>query len=73
MLTIELKLLEGTSNEGWVRHIAGATTLVKFRGPQGYNTDFEKALFLAQAGPTVSGLDIKSKKTESCLIRRPVH
>lgn len=32
-------------------HIKGVETLIEFRGPQGYQTEFEKSLFLAQSAP----------------------
>ncbi|KAL8894018.1 MAG: hypothetical protein Q9192_004700, partial [Flavoplaca navasiana] len=32
-------------------HIKGVETLIEFRGPQGYRTEFEKSLFLAQCAP----------------------
>ena len=48
-----MKLLDVASEQGWVRHTAGASALMKLRGPQRYKTDFEKALFLAQVGPIV--------------------
>ncbi|KAI4241826.1 MAG: hypothetical protein L6R40_004372 [Gallowayella cf. fulva] len=34
-----------------IPHIKGIATLIQLRGPQGYQTDFEKSLLLAQAGP----------------------
>ena len=50
------KLLDQTGVQAWVRHAAGAASLLKLRGTAGYQTDFEKSLFLAQIGPIVSGL-----------------
>ncbi len=47
------KLLDDARHEAWVQHVKGATSLVEIRGPEGYETDFEKALFLAQMGPIV--------------------
>jgi len=37
-----------------MRHASGATHLIQLRGPETYNTEFEKALFLAHSGPIVS-------------------
>ena len=34
-----------------IPHIKGVETLIEFRGPQGYQTEFEKSLFLAQWAP----------------------
>lgn len=45
------ELLHSAGHEAWVRHVLGASALMKLRGPQRYQTDFERALFLAQAGP----------------------
>lgn len=38
----------------WIRHAIGASKLIQARGPGRFETDFEKALFLAHIGPTVS-------------------
>lgn len=37
-----------------MRHANGATNLIQLRGPETYNTEFEKALFMAHSGPIVS-------------------
>lgn len=50
-----VKLLDGASDEPWKRHTAGANTLIQVRGPSRYQTDFEQALLMSQAGPIVSG------------------
>ncbi|KAL6722051.1 hypothetical protein ACLMJK_001156 [Lecanora helva] len=62
------ELLDGESNRGWIRHTAGATLLVKLRGPQGYKTDFEKALFIAHAGPTFTEALLQGKP---CFLEEP--
>ena len=38
----------------WRRHVLGAASLIEARDPERYETDFEKSLLLAQAGPIVS-------------------
>ena len=37
-----------------MRHENGATRLIQPRRPETYNTEFEKALFMAHSGPIVS-------------------
>jgi hypothetical protein len=37
-----------------MRHANGSTNLIQLRGPETYNTEFEKALFKAHSGPIVS-------------------
>lgn len=41
-----LQLLDFSSIRAWTRHIAGASALIKLRGPKRFRTDFEKALLL---------------------------
>lgn len=48
------ELLDPTGETAWVRHTAGAARLIQLRGPKSYNTDFEKALFMAHTVPIVS-------------------
>ena len=56
LLMYHLKLLDTSKEQAWVQHVAGATSLLKLRGPERYRTEFEKALFLSQVGPIVSAL-----------------
>ena len=49
-------MLDIEGDQAWVRHVSGATQLVRLRGPRSYNTEFEKALFLAHTGPIVRNL-----------------
>ncbi|KAJ6786710.1 hypothetical protein PWT90_08282 [Aphanocladium album] len=44
------ELLKVSNVNAWNQHSAGASTLVKLRGPAQYETDFEKSLFLSQIG-----------------------
>ncbi|PNP53544.1 hypothetical protein THARTR1_06238 [Trichoderma harzianum] len=39
--------------DSWMHHVGGAARLVEARGAHMFNTEFEKALFLAHIGPTV--------------------
>ncbi|KAL8811288.1 MAG: hypothetical protein Q9200_001923 [Gallowayella weberi] len=48
------ELLDVNQIDPWVTHAAGAATLIQLRGPHRYNTNFEKALFLGQAGPIIT-------------------
>ena len=41
-------------NMCWRRHTIGAASLIEARGPDKFETEFEKGLLLAQAGPLVS-------------------
>lgn len=68
-----LKLLDSADDQAWVRHVAGASALMKLRGPQRYQTDFEKALFLAQAGPIVSIPNIIRDENQGMLTHSLVH
>ncbi|KAL8650960.1 MAG: hypothetical protein Q9226_004927 [Calogaya cf. arnoldii] len=45
------ELLDSGDDKLSTSHTTGVATLIEFRGPQGYQTDFEKALLLAQWGP----------------------
>ena len=53
MLAIH-ELLSGPTDQSWVQHTAGSTSLMRHRGAGSYKSDFEKGLFLAQVGATVS-------------------
>lgn len=48
------ELLDPSGETGWIRHAAGAARLIQLRGPKNYNTDFEKALFMAHTGPIMT-------------------
>jgi hypothetical protein len=47
------ELLDPSGETAWIRHSAGAAKLILVRGPNNYNTEFEKALFMAQTVPIV--------------------
>jgi hypothetical protein len=40
--------------ESWVRHASGAARLIQIHGAKKFESDFERALFMAHVGPTVS-------------------
>lgn len=42
------ELLDPSGESAWIRHSAGAAKLIQLRGPKNYETEFEKALFIAQ-------------------------
>ncbi|KAI4179545.1 MAG: hypothetical protein L6R41_007782 [Letrouitia leprolyta] len=48
------QLLDTERFDSWTLHAAGAANLIRLRGPERYKTPFEKALFLAQAGPIIT-------------------
>lgn len=48
------QLLDTERFDSWTLHAAGAANLIRLRGPERYKTNFEKALFLAQAGPIIT-------------------
>lgn len=39
--------------KAWEYHVSGAASLIRLRGPNGYSTNYEKALLLGQVGPLV--------------------
>ncbi|KAL8673088.1 MAG: hypothetical protein Q9168_002471 [Polycauliona sp. 1 TL-2023] len=45
------ELLDLGSDMSYASHTAGVATMIEFRGPQSYQSDFEKSLFFAQCGP----------------------
>lgn len=47
------ELLDPAGETAWIRHAAGAARLIQLRGPKNYNTEFEKALFMAHSGAIV--------------------
>ncbi|KAL8642604.1 MAG: hypothetical protein Q9226_008490 [Calogaya cf. arnoldii] len=44
------ELLDSGRDILFTSHMSGVATLIEYRGPQGYQTDFEKSLLLAQWG-----------------------
>ncbi|TAQ84040.1 hypothetical protein B7494_g7626 [Chlorociboria aeruginascens] len=48
------ELLDPTGEVAWIRHSAGAARLIQLRGPKNYNTEFEKALFIAHTGTNMT-------------------
>ncbi|KAL9096077.1 MAG: hypothetical protein Q9165_001599 [Trypethelium subeluteriae] len=62
------ELLNFSENGAWIRHAAGAARLIELRGTQGYRTEFEKSLFMAQAGPIFSESLLNN---EACFLERP--
>lgn len=43
-----------STEQAWVQHSSGATTLSRIRGADCYKTEFEKALLLSHIGQIVS-------------------
>jgi hypothetical protein len=48
------QLLDPERDDAWARHAAGAASLIRLRGPQGFETELEKDLFMSHLGPIVS-------------------
>ncbi|CZR57896.1 uncharacterized protein PAC_07785 [Phialocephala subalpina] len=62
------EMLDPSGETAWVRHSAGAAKLIHLRGPKSYNTEFEKALFLAQTVPIMTECLLKN---ERCFLEKP--
>jgi hypothetical protein len=54
LLTVFETLTKNPNSDTWARHVNGAARLIQVRGPKRFDTEFERALFLAHVGPTVS-------------------
>ncbi|MCJ1479576.1 hypothetical protein MMC13_008262 [Lambiella insularis] len=44
------ELLDSSGQDAWIRHAAGASRLIRLRGPKRFDSEFEKALLMAHAG-----------------------
>ncbi|KAL8712812.1 MAG: hypothetical protein Q9220_003020 [cf. Caloplaca sp. 1 TL-2023] len=62
------ELLDSERMKLWVRHAAGAAALIKLRGPTGYQTNYEQALFIAQVGPIYTEAMLK---VSHCFLEEP--
>ncbi|KAL8713081.1 MAG: hypothetical protein Q9225_006846 [Loekoesia sp. 1 TL-2023] len=62
------QLLDTTRWDSWMLHVAGAAALIRLRGPARYETNFEKALFLAQAGPIITEATLDASR---CFLEEP--
>ncbi|UKZ57541.1 hypothetical protein TrVGV298_011400 [Trichoderma virens] len=47
--------------KSWICHAGGAARLIQLRGPDGFKTDFELALFMAHIGPIVTEAFLNNK------------
>lgn len=63
------QLIDTARRDSWTLHIAGAAALIRLRGPARYETNFEKALFLAQAGPIIAEATLNASP---CFLEEPV-
>ncbi|TVY32632.1 Uncharacterized protein LSUB1_G007880, partial [Lachnellula subtilissima] len=61
------ELLDPSGEIAWIRHAAGAAKLIQLRGPKNYNTEFEKALFMAHTGPIMTECLLNS---EHCFLEQ---
>ncbi|KAL8952704.1 MAG: hypothetical protein Q9222_001403 [Ikaeria aurantiellina] len=62
------ELLDSERLRYWIRHAAGAAALIKLRGPTGYQTGYEQALFIAQVGPIYTEAMLKASH---CFLEEP--
>ncbi|KAL7933844.1 hypothetical protein V8C35DRAFT_302573 [Trichoderma chlorosporum] len=62
------ELLNPCRENAWVKHTAGATYIIKLRGPYSYNTDFEKSLFMGHVGPMATEAILNN---EACFLEHP--
>ncbi|KAL8770233.1 MAG: hypothetical protein Q9194_005233 [Teloschistes cf. exilis] len=62
------ELLDEERQHAWHLHAEGAATLIRLRGPEAYQTDFEKALFVAQVGPIYTESILKLSR---CFLQKP--
>ncbi|KAL8959956.1 MAG: hypothetical protein Q9183_005549, partial [Haloplaca sp. 2 TL-2023] len=62
------ELLDGDRGHAWYLHAAGASSLIRLRGPNAYQTDFERALFIAQVGPIYTESILK---ISHCFLQQP--
>ncbi|KAI4177392.1 MAG: hypothetical protein LQ343_000372 [Gyalolechia ehrenbergii] len=62
------QLLDTERWDSWTLHAAGAANLIRLRGPGRYETNFEKALFLAQVGPIITEATLDASP---CFLEEP--
>ncbi|KAH8821418.1 hypothetical protein F5884DRAFT_745744 [Xylogone sp. PMI_703] len=62
------ELLDSSGQAAWIRHVAGAARLIELRGPKAYQTEFEKALFIAHAGAIMTESMLNN---ETCFLEEP--
>ncbi|KAL8945893.1 MAG: hypothetical protein Q9222_007634 [Ikaeria aurantiellina] len=67
ILTI-YELLDSERDRAWMPHTKGTATLIRLRGPKGFPTEYDKALFFAQLGPIYS--EAMTNVTH-CFLREP--
>lgn len=48
------QLLDASDDTAWKHHLRGCSQIIQARTPNLFSSDFDKALFLGQIGPTVS-------------------
>ncbi|PTB37944.1 hypothetical protein M441DRAFT_173355 [Trichoderma asperellum CBS 433.97] len=68
-LTLGLyELLNPSREDAWMKHTAGATYIIKLRGPQNYTSEFEKCLFMGHVGPMATEAILNN---ETCFLDHP--
>ncbi|KKO98289.1 hypothetical protein THAR02_09612 [Trichoderma harzianum] len=62
------ELLNPSRENAWIKHTAGATYIIKLRGPHSYNSEFEKSLFMGHVGPMATEAILNN---EACFLEHP--
>ncbi|KAI7210922.1 hypothetical protein KC333_g7951 [Hortaea werneckii] len=62
------ELLDGSHSTAWSHHVEGSARLIKYRSPDRFRTEYEKALFAAHVGAIVSECLVNNT---SCYLKQP--
>ncbi|KAI7285755.1 hypothetical protein KC345_g1521 [Hortaea werneckii] len=62
------ELLDGSHSTAWSHHVEGSARLIKYRSPDRFKTEYEKALFAAHVGAIVSESLVNNT---SCYLKQP--
>ncbi|KAH8819431.1 hypothetical protein F5884DRAFT_892477 [Xylogone sp. PMI_703] len=62
------ELLNPNRESAWIKHVAGAASIIELRGPGSYGSDFEKSLFMSHVGPIVTESILNN---QSCFLDQP--
>ncbi|KAI6893752.1 hypothetical protein KC318_g4298 [Hortaea werneckii] len=68
LLTDAHQLLDGSHSAAWSHHVEGSARLIKYRSPDRFRTEYEKALFAAHVGAVVSECLVNNT---SCYLKQP--
>ncbi|OCL09252.1 hypothetical protein AOQ84DRAFT_272020, partial [Glonium stellatum] len=62
------ELLNPSVENTWAKHAAGAAYIIFLQGPQGYEHEFEKTLFMSHLGQIISESIVNNKE---CFLEQP--